>query len=187
MIIASAIDIQSHRPGLQPKTFSLVLHPLTFRVRFLLVRVSAGLLVLPWLFRSLIRVSSDLVVCRPGAAKRSTPNSRIFSTTRINMLPNLQHRSSRIIVAHFCALLILFLELSHSVNGLPLQALQARATSKICGASLRPRGLRGLCEEGKSVWHFDRNGDFSKMTLDNQVLRGEVQCGKCSRAPRRLK
>ena len=91
------------------------------------------------------------------------------------------------VVAYFCALVILFLELSHSVQGLPLQALQARATSKICGVNLRPRGLRGLCEEGKSVWHFDSNGQFSKMTLDNQVLRGEVQCGKSSRAPRRLK
>ena len=161
--------------------------PVSFRLRLLLVRVSAGLLVSPESHSSLVLIySSSRSLIQAWCRKKVRLRLRFphLRTAKIIMLRIIQQGSSRMTMTYFCALVILFLELSHSVHGLPVQA---RATSKICGANLRPRGLRGLCEQGKSVWHFDSNGKFTKMTLDKQTKRGDVQCGKSSRAPWRRK
>lgn len=107
--------------------------------------------------------------CEPGASR----NAR-FNKTNTIMVYGV-HRSAKLLLAQLCGLLCLLVQVPPSVNALPLQL---RGTSTLCGAKMRPSGIRTLCAQAGTIWHFNANRKFGEIGFDEKTNKSGLQCGE---------
>ena len=121
-----------------------------------------------------------VILKHEGPAPQEGKYDSIVSVfVKVAMMRGSRHRSLSWVITHLWVLVTLLLQAASSVHGLPLHN---RDTSKLCGANLRPSGVRNLCVNAGKIWHFDAEDDFKKMELDKEkFLPSNLQCGKSTR------